>query len=289
MEKRRNAVVATATATATAAATTTRAPIDLRPLLGETFLTPKRLLPDQEPLLGHLSNASLAVMAGKASIMTLTARTNFINRKVEEMEKKNEFPDDLDMADVFSPTRRTHELNLWNGFASHAAFLFARDFCITSVLRVYEHAVAYYAPYRAARSLIKAPSLSALRKIGRGMSRPVAAAKMLPSALKSQALYWSALFTVTLVTELANVWRDAKRRPHARPSASSSSSYSTTAALASIDVSDVLHRSYRILVRCGVAWVLAGVGASLGTLARPGIGTTLGAVIFPNLAMAIVG
>ena len=256
------AVRAQSSASLAAAQPAPPTPVLSRLLPRGTFLTPATLLPDQEPLAAHMSPANLSVIAAKSAVITLAQRTSHINRRVEELEARDEFPEDLDLADVFSPTRAANELNVWNGFLPAVRNLFTRDVCILSALRVYEHWIGFYAPYKLARSLTKSPQLSALRKAARGMSAPVAAAKMFSSALKAQVLYWAALFTVSVAHDAY-----VDRR--------------------SLDLRTFADKVRRQASRCALGCVVAGAGAAIGTLLKPGLGTTIGVLVLPNAVFAV--
>jgi hypothetical protein len=227
------------------------------------------MIKEQEPLLGHLKPASIMQLLAKSSILTFAQRTSAIQHRVDELDAKDELPENLELQDIFSPTQTyKNEFNIWNGFIPGVKKLFTRDFSVISILRLYEHILVFFAPYKVARSMTKSVTNSAMRKMNRGMTNVVAAQKMLSSAFSAQILYWSALFTYGVITEgmfYPGIWPPKPLPPRI-----------------------AMKQIYKLLVRCVSGCFCASFGASIGTLLFPGPGTLVGSVLFPSIAMVFL-
>jgi hypothetical protein len=223
---------------------------------------------------------TLAYLTGKVSAMVFVSRLNFITLQVQEMEKDQELSDDIELLDILSPTRNKHELNVWKGFLPKVKLGVFFECNVIGVFHLLETICRKAFSYKTARSLTKQVSASAIRKSARataeGWTTTELAGKVLNTTFKAQTLYWSALFIVSVSFDAIQ---------------SLNGKYAQSGMLAlfvpRVKIEGTFwKRTWVNFVDCSKKCFLTALGASIGTLIRPGLGTTVGMVFFPSLAGA---
>jgi len=186
-------------------------------------------------------------------------QTKVVTKAIEELPEEE--VDAIDIADVFDPRRSNHRLNIWAGMKDKFKAGVARDLTITTTLRAYEHLAVWALPYKPAHKLVKSVALSAVRKSARTDSPAKLAMGVFPMAFKSQALYWLAVFSVTLSVD---VW-------HNKPKS----------------LLVFLKQARHTLFKGLACTTFAALGAAVGTLIRPGIGTQIGLLVAPQFVLIL--
>lgn len=220
---------------------------------------------------------TLAYITGKVSAMVFVNRLNLVTMQVQEMEKDQELSDDIELMDILSPARSQHELNVWRGFLPKVKLGVFFECNVVAVFQMLETLVRGNLSRKTARSLTKQVAASAVRKSARATaadwSATQLAGKVFQSAFKAQTLYWSALFIVSVAFDAIHTV---------------SGKYSTGALALFVPRAKIegsfARRTWVYFLDCSKKCVLTAIGAAIGTLIRPGLGTTVGMVFFPSLA-----
>ena len=236
------------------------------------------------PYVAQIRHAAgtLAYLTGKVSAMVFVNRLNFITLQVQEMEKDQELSDDIELLDIMSPTRSKHELNVWKGFLPKVKLGVFFECNVIGMFQLLETLCRKTFTYKTVRSLTKQVNASAVRKSARaaaaGWTSSELAGKMFSTALRAQTLYWTALF-------LVSVGFDAMHTLVANSNNGKNPSGILALFVPRTKIEGTFwRRTFVNFVDCSKKCVLTAVGAAVGTLVRPGLGTTVGMVFFPSLA-----
>jgi hypothetical protein len=227
---------------------------------------------------------TLSYVTGKVSAMVFINRLNFITMQVQEMEKDQGelMAEDIELMDILSPTRSKHELNVWKGFLPKVKVGVFFECNVLGVFHCLEFLARKFLSPKTAKQLTKQVSASAARKYARATvanwTTTELASKVFRTTFKAQTLYWSALFIVSVTFDAINTSFNNNGR-----TSSSSSNLALFAPRVKIEGS-FLRRTWVNFVDCSKKCLLTAVGASLGTLVRPGLGTVMGMMILPSLA-----
>lgn len=223
------------------------------------LLYPKALLPDQASLFSGLQPRMVGFYSVKVAMLVLTKRLNVVVKKLEVMDEKDEeLSDDVDMSMVFSPTKHEHELNIWQGFASHFKTGLGKELSVNSLLRLFEHVIVFAFDYRVARSMTKNGAYSAIRKVQRGYGGFTLCAKVFQSTLKSQALSWVSLFVVHTLFDVVFI---VVPPPQQKPEDGSNKMYNGK-------VLRIVKTNAKSFL---VGYVCSAIGATIGTMIKPGM------------------
>lgn len=218
----------------------------------------EHLLPDQISLLAHLTPSGLALTSAKTFWSVFIQRVTAVHKKIDEMPEAE--VDNIDMRDIFYPSRAHHPLNYWTDVWPKFRAGLGRDVAITTTLRLFEHVAVWALPYKPARQLVKNTWASAVRKSHRFAGAPRLAGKVFPMALRSQSLYWLATYTVLV---LVDAWHER-------------------------DWKIFVTNCRKTLFKCAASAVVAACGAVVGTWVKPGPGTQIGVVLAPQLVWVLV-
>lgn len=221
---------------------------------------------------------TLGFITLKISAMVFVQRLNQVTLQVQELEKDQVLSDDIELMDILSPTRHQHELNVWKGFLPRVKVGVFFELNVAGVFQMLEHAARSNLSHKTARALTKNVAASAVRKTMKAKLNQWTIselfAKVCRSTFRAQTLYWSAIFIVSVAFDAISSFNgNYKQGP-----------------IVSLIVpryrleGSFLRRTWVIFVDCSKKCLLTAVGASIGTLIRPGLGTTIGMVFFPSLA-----
>lgn len=236
----------------------------------------------QDGPLSHLKSFlnTLGYVTGKVSATVFVQRLNFVTLQLQEMEREDEISDELEIQDILSPTRYQHELSVWKGFVPKVKAGVFFELNVTWTFYLLDDVACRSFSAKVAKSLTKPVPASAVRKSLRasiqGWSTGQLASKVFSTTVRAQSMYWSALFIVSVAFD-----------------AISSMNLKSLPTLAALFVprskieGNFLRRSRINFIRCTLGCFLTGVGAALGTLLRPGLGTTVGMIVMPQLVLSI--
>lgn len=221
-------------------------------------------------ILSHKNPRQLAI---KPTDSPLTQLQDMANNEID-------LADDMDVADIFSPNRAGQEFNVWTEYWPRVAVLTLFDTTVFAVQRTFDTVVRRTLPMRKSYKLTKNVAASAVRKSIRtqaqGLSRFDLLVKTSATSLRGSALYWSALFLVSVGFDAADTLRLKKPIFNwlvgARPPIKGGFS----------------RRAFINFSRCFVGWLCASAGAGLGSLVKPGVGTTIGSIVFSTIAISAI-
>lgn len=228
---------------------------------------------------------SLAYLSMKVSVSVFVQRLNFVTRQIKEMEDELvNSEEEIDLWDIFSPNRTRHEWNVWQGFAQRAKLGVVFEVCVQSFYLLEQAVVANLCSPEAFHRLFKSIPDSAIRKSAsagfRGWSQPMLAYKVFHMAFRGQVMYWTALFVVSVVFDLANVLPQSLA-PAALPGKTTGPA-ANAATVSRTRRSATQSRVYALAVKCLMGCGLAALGAAVGTLIKPGFGTSTGMFVLSS-------
>ena len=222
---------------------------------------------------------TLGFLTAKVSAMVFVQRLNQVTAQVQELEKDQELSDDIELMDILSPVRHKHELNVWKGFLPKVKVGVFFECNVAGVFHLLEYSAKRNFSPKTARALTKNVAASAVRKSSRATFERWSTTELFGSVCRStfraQTLYWSALFIVSVAFDAISTLNGGgiKQGPI---SSLFIPRYKIEGSFA--------RRTWVMFVDCTRKCILTAVGAAIGTLIRPGLGTTLGMVFFPSLA-----
>jgi len=221
---------------------------------------------------------TLAFLTGKVSAMVFVQRLNQVTLQVQELEKDKELSDDIEVMDILSPTRHKHELNVWKGFMPRVKIGVFFECNVAGVFHLLERTAVHNLSSKTARALTKNVASSAIRKSARSTMYSWSTVELFDrvfsSTFRAQTLYWSALFIVSVAFDAVSTLNGKYNN----------------GPISSLFVprykieGPFVRRTWMMFVDCTKKCLLTAIGASIGSLIRPGIGTTLGMVFLPSLA-----
>ena len=237
------------------------------------------LLPDQQSAFKHLSPKGLFVSFIRQSVLVLGARMQVVTKCIDELEEDEE--DEIQLSDIFSPTKSQHELSVWKNFLPSLKIGMVREALVTSFQRAYELIAIQTLKKELASRLVKDVAKSSMRKAMRfSGQRMVLSVKVARTALLGNVTFYLASFTVSQFLDTWETMRSsaaATRRPEdaiARQQATARRS-------------GYLRRLVNNAFKCTGMCVFAAIGASVGTHVKPGLGTTVGVIFAPNIFLLL--
>ncbi|DBA01765.1 TPA: hypothetical protein N0F65_010175 [Lagenidium giganteum] len=215
--------------------------------------------------------------------LEMTKKKN--KKKYEEEEEKKEF--EFPTIDEFSAT---------------CTKSFFKSLSITTCLRSLEEVAIHFCQPKLVRKLIKDVSKSALRKYSRSASKAKAASLMLQTGMRANFLSHIAIFVIEETQQIVLILykrfigscksTNKKIAPEstASPKKNLRSKDCDKKDKKDKECSDIelfLGITAKNATRCGLSVVTGGIGAAVGTLIRPGLGTVIGATIGDTISYAL--
>ncbi|KAH9254104.1 hypothetical protein BASA81_007979 [Batrachochytrium salamandrivorans] len=230
---------------------------------------------------------SLTYLSMKVSVSVFVQRLSFVTRQIKEMEDELvNSEEEIDLWDIFSPNRTRHEWNVWQGFAQRAKLGVVFEVCVQSFYLLEQAVVANLCSPETFHRLFKSIPESAIRKSAsagfRGWSQPMLAYKVFHTAFRGQVMYWTALFVVSVVFDLANVLPQSLSPATPPPPGKATATGSSAVTVSRARRNTMQSRVYALAVKCLMGCGLAAVGAAVGTLIKPGFGTSTGMFVLSS-------
>lgn len=286
----------------------------------------QELIPDQVPLLAHVSPNGLFVSFARVSMMLaskkirvrmekLKVKIDAEIQRLEDMNREREVGDD-ELPPLFPFTwqdfagSRDDDTFIFHNFAEEVKQGMLYDFYVASTMRLIELAAIPLADPKFARSIVKVPASSAIRKSMRYPLSPLHVAKrMIVTTLKSQAIYWTSVLIVSSGYDMWESWRPKSvnaQQQQQQPKSNyevvknrwngirsvytlviACKDFVSTTVIAvkeSLVDKSFQFRTILRIIRCIGGWISGSLGASVGTLLiRPGLGTSFGVIAFPMI------
>ncbi|KAL4162204.1 hypothetical protein PRNP1_002751 [Phytophthora ramorum] len=249
-------------------------------------------LADKKPFFKHFYPRDVAVLAVRSAamqgLMVFNAYVASLDLEVsdDEASSEDEFEDVEQDKDEFVPPSVEQ-------FSLTSAKSFGKSLSITTYVRSLEEVALRVCRPQIVSKLIKDISKSAMRKYARTSSRLAAATLMVKTGMRANILSHLAIFLVEETQQLVVIlYRRFVSRKGGNKSTKNLRSIEEGAQSSGSDEEDDVLSTFvsntgRNASRSALAVITGGVGAAVGTVVRPGIGTMIGGTLGDTIAYVL--
>eukprot|EP00924_Labyrinthula_sp_SR-Ha-C_P015584 snap_masked-scaffold_4-processed-gene-3.40-mRNA-1 protein AED:1.00 eAED:1.00 QI:0/0/0/0/1/1/2/0/300 len=211
-----------------------------------------------------------------SSVMLILIK-NFLVQKIEKkVEELDEEDADIDVSLLLSPSNQDYEFNLFHNFVPQMKFVSFRDLSVLQCTRTLEHLILPQVTHKKAKSLVKDVTKSAVRKVKRYGNGPTASCKLFVSSMKAQSLFFLSVFGFNVGFGLVSLHLAQKE---------SSPEVKLSSEQKRVEIGKIIGFE---LVQVVKTWVSTCIGAVIGTVLYPGIGTLLMMNIAPLILVPVM-
>ncbi|TDH73710.1 hypothetical protein CCR75_008705 [Bremia lactucae] len=251
-------------------------------------------LVDKKPFFKHFYPKDVAILAVRSvatqSLLVANAYVASLDLEYQDEESSEDEFEDVDAvighnAEFVPPSI--------DEFCIASAQIFGKSLSITTCVRSLEEVALCFCHPRIVSKFIKDISKSAMRKYVRTSSRVTAAALMIKTGMRANMLGHLAIFFVEEALQLVIfLYRHFKSRKARIKSPTKLRSIEE--GIQSIEskneslVSTFVSNTSRNASRSVLAVITGGVGAAMGTVVRPGIGTMIGGTLGDSIAYVLL-
>lgn len=227
-------------------------------------------LPDKKSLFNTFDAAVFGFIFFKNSLLALNPNIVRLQEKLDSLSEEEE--EELVLTQYFTPFRSDIETNIWHGYGDTMKFTMFRDVVTLQLNRVYEHFLLPSVSIKTSKALIKDMAKSAIRKHKRYGYSFDFGIKMFWSSLRSQILFYTAMFSFNCGYEIFKIYasKEAKQK----------------SSLEKQNEAGIII-GYQF-IQCGKGWFFTGIGGVIGSFISPGIGTLLGINLMPIIGVLFI-
>ncbi|TYZ57022.1 hypothetical protein PybrP1_009775 [[Pythium] brassicae (nom. inval.)] len=253
----------------------------------------KNYLADKKPFFKHFYPKDVTITAVRTvAIQGLMVFSKYVEALERELEESDEDLSDADDDDAKKAAAKPEFVApSLEEFGAVCTKSFVKSVSITTFLRSLEEVSLRCLRPQVVGKLVKDVSRSATRKYMRTTSRFAAATLMVKTGMRANILSHVAIFLVEETHQLILILyrrftaKSSKKKTtgkHLRTGDAGADEPSAAAAQTSFAEVTLRNAS-----RSGLAIVTGGVGAAIGTLIRPGLGTIIGGTIGDTIAYVV--
>lgn len=253
----------------------------------------KNYLADKKPYFKHFYPKDVAILAVRSAAMQGLMVFNAYVASLDLEDSENEDSSEDDFEDVDDKDKEEFEAPSMEEFGLASAKSFGKSLSITTYVRSLEEVALRFFRPRVVSKLIKDISKSATRKYVRTSSRLTAAALMVKTGMRANMLSHLAIFLVEETQQIVLILyrRFVSRKGGKKAKKNLRSIEEGLPSSGSDEEEDTLStfvaNTGRNASRSALAIITGGVGAAVGTVVRPGIGTMIGGTLGDTVAYVL--
>ncbi|KAL3663292.1 hypothetical protein V7S43_011701 [Phytophthora oleae] len=251
-------------------------------------------LVDKKPFFKHFYPKDVAILAVRSAamqgLMIFNAYVASLDLELSDEEESSE--DEFEDVDAAAEKEEFVAPSM-EEFTLTSARSFGKSLSITTYVRSLEEVALRFCRPQIVSKLIKDISKSAMRKYARTSSRMTAAALMIKTGMRANMLSHLAIFLVEETQQLVVIlYRRFVSRKGGKKSKKNLRSIEEGIQGSSSDeeedtLSTFVSSTGRNASRSALAVITGGVGAAMGTVVRPGIGTMIGGTLGDTIAYVL--
>ncbi|KAG7376769.1 hypothetical protein PHYPSEUDO_012777 [Phytophthora pseudosyringae] len=252
-------------------------------------------LADKKPFFKHFYPKDVAILAVRSAamqgLMVFNAYVASLDLELSDDEESSE--DEFEDMDATAEDKEEFKAPSMEEFSLTSVKSFGKSLSITTYVRSLEEVALRFCRPQIVSKLIKDTSKSAMRKYARTSSRMAAAALMIKTGMRANMLSHLAIFLVEETQQLVIILyrRFVSRKGGKKSEKNLRSIEEGIQGSDSDDEEDALSKfvsvTGRNASRSALAVITGGVGAAMGTVVRPGIGTMIGGTLGDTIAYVL--